>query len=37
MRRDSTTSEFMAAMIVAQVTVLSICGTMFGVLLWVLK
>ncbi len=35
MHRDS--SDFIAALIVGQAVVLSICGTMFGVLLWVLK
>ena len=37
MHRDSTTSEFMTAMIIAQVVVFSLCGTMFGILLWWLK
>lgn len=35
MHRDNT--DFVAALVVGQALVLSLCGTLFGVLLWALK
>lgn len=36
MHRDSSTSDFMTTMIIAQAAVLSMCAAMFGILLWAL-